>query len=307
MIQRIIGRTNIDKLEIEYFVSPSNLDLLYFFNSQETKITTNFSTKPVLGYRHCLDVFFGNTILLGKICWETDLIGRNGVYMQFENEILYNSDFKTYLTEINMFFRCFGGEFNKITKLEICYDIQLNLVRQFEKLTQTKQPSIVLYGKEKPCCFLLNNRTVKNTKETDYLGVWSKGSLINPFQTKTYYINGRFQQGKPRLQIKIYNKSKEVEKSRKTYTTDYFKETNKPVYRFEVAYRSPSVLIEEIKETFRENLGKQPKNYIELLTNKTLLFRLLEHTSERLFAVKIRVKNDYYKIDFLNLMLENMI
>ena len=306
MIQRIIGRTNIDKLEIEYYVAPSNLEFLYFFGSKQTKISTNLSNRPVPGYKHCLDVFFENSILIGKIYWETDFLGRNGVYMLFENEILYSTDFKTYLTEIDMFFRCFG-EFNKITKLEICYDIQSNLIKRFERLTQTKQPSIVLYGKKKPCCFLLNNRVIKHTKETDYLGVWSKGCLLNPFQTKTYYINGRFQQGKPRLQIKIYNKGKEVEKSRKTYITDYFKETNKPVYRFEVAYKSPSVLADEIKETFRENLGKQPKDYTELLTSKVLIFRLLEHTSERLFAVKIRVKNDYYKIDFLNLIFENMI
>lgn len=307
MIQRIIGRTNIDKLEIEYYVAPSNLEFLYFFSSKQTKISTNLSNKPVPVYRHCLDVFFENTILLGKIYWETDLLGRNGVYMLFENEILYSNNIKTYLSEIDMFFRCIGGVFNKITKLEICFDIQQNLIERFERLTQTKQPSIVLYGKKKPCRFLLNNKIIKNTKETDYLGVWSKGCLQNPFQTKTYYINGRFQQGKPRLQIKIYNKSKEIGKSRKTYITDYFKETNKPVYRFEVAYKSPSVLIEEIKETFKENLGKRPKDYIELLTSKDLLYRLLQHTSQRLFSVKIRVKNDYYKVDFLNLVTKNMI
>ena len=191
-------------------------------------------------------------------------------------------------------------------KMEIAKDYNLNLIEQYENLTQCKQSVVLFRGKKKECSFKFNGRKDKADKKNRNLGVYSDGVTKNPFLTKTYYIRGCYKEKnykKPQLEIKIYNKSDEVrEVSRdKIYILDYFNRSA-TVYRCEVAYNRSAI----IKETLQRVFGLVPF-YIHIVTDKEALERMFTDASQRLFCTNVKSNHKTYSYEFTELVDEDMI
>ena len=308
---RFESRINLDKLELEYNIPIDKLQSIQTDGFASDYIVASPTLKQVPHYKFTMDLYYDNhtanlfdssqprTIFVGQMYWETTTQFRHNVYVMLNNKVLYDSELKTYLTAVDSFVKQLGGHYNKIMKLEIAEDCNVNLIKRFESLTQKKQPSILHRGKVKQCNFMFNGKATKQHKDNEFLKILCSGSTENPYKTKTIYISGSYWKTHPQMELKIYNKSREVQRNgnAKDYILDYFLGNRNNVYRFEVAFKSPYLIKKSLESVF----NCQP-NYIDFLCSKSALQKLMSCASLKLFSARIKVNHEAFRYEFMELV-----
>lgn len=264
----------IDKLEISYSASEEwkahfedvgkdhteSRDQLVLKRNESTIYTNEYDVRCFID---------GHEQSIGLLYWGSPNQYRQRIYFSYCNKALYN-DFllasRFYIEE------ALGLTFERISKLDIAIDSNLNVVKRFYKYLRNADYDLILNGTKE-----------SNMDEyiTDIEGSYS-GSRKNPYKHKTFYVHNRDRT----LEIRGYNKSLEIaEKSGKEYI-----ERNAGfggLYRLEVACKNHKQIMKTLHDLgiiYEEDL------YAKLQLEEFLLL-LFENFSRRLIRFTYKRKS----------------
>ncbi len=276
-----------EKLHSDDFAEELNSLLPYKFGNTELKEVSLKQIKT--HYKYNFYVYVSN-ILIGILQFETHGNSRNYGYLTLNNETLYNGDWRLYKQAINDL----ELEINHISKLDLAYDSTINPTKKYLQIIKDIENEIIINGVK------INNRNV--LLQTPYF--ISYGTLNEPLK----YPQIHFATQDKSTTIKVYNKSEEVENSKKSYIKETFKsiknEENKPIYRCEVSLNTHSInrIIEEVvkendldceEEGLSILLERLESNDYLLQLHKTSMMRLIRYSHK---GKKRKTLLSYYNI-----------
>ena len=311
--QAIKHRFNIDRLQIGFWLPTSQL------NGIEYGFATNCikARKPLKGYgeRKVLNLYyiFNDTVLfgdngvyIGQLFWYGDEVGDCRVYVTYANEVLYDSRLSEYMKAVHNAVVERGGRFSHISRLDIAYDTNLNLMQRFERLTQRREPAVLLKGKPKECKFKINGRVVRRVWDTTP----NFYAYPNRYDTnKTVYVKGCYTKGKEQMFLRIYNKTKEVcdNGNKKAYVLAWFGNQRNHIYRLEVSFKKTNVIKATIEKALGCNAYPTNNNYIGFIVNAYNLQVLFEEASRRIFSTTVTVNRTAVGYGFTELVERDMV
>lgn len=221
---------NIDKLSLMYEI-PSGfmegvsmetrrLDFMTSFDPHfvlDEQYSTRKRTTPFyrVSYRSEEGMFF-----IGQ--FRNDTVG--SITLDVDNEFLYSG----HLDVLYQFERVYGLTFTHVRLFDVCCDSNLNLPRKLNETLQSKEYDVCRRGSRKTL-------TDKNNQELGIKISKNIKTLTHKERSPvTYYFYLRPSKCRKDITLRCYDKSSEIEKSKKEYILDSLGFTG-PVYRLEVS------------------------------------------------------------------------
>lgn len=282
---------SIDKLKICYTTSKENYEFLSDFKNEfepirEIKLkslgmlkNSHFHTNLIQvleqtsdsGELHWIDfgyMHFGSTIMKDN---EESKNFKYYVWIEVFNKNFYTpipfcGSSKTIVTYLPIISDSLRLTVNNITRLEIALDSTINMSAAIKKAIRNK--SLIS---------IVNNTARYDRKkvvdEIKYIGV---GNLDRITSTTLYLKNSKD------LELKIYDKSKELKKKDKTYISEFYG-IDKKIYRSEITVRKDE--INEYLKIKKYRLDIDELCY-RMLFDDNILFDMFDYFSKRLIRFK---------------------
>lgn len=200
------------------------------------------------------------------------------VWVYINNECLYTNLYKNVNIIIYMDYIAdvLNIELNNVTSMDISLDSNINYAKRLKKAVFNDDLDIILNGK-------LKNNKEETLNEILYLHTANRKRYTN----LTVYIK---QQSKDGFKLCLYDKSRELEKSKKYYISKWY-QIDKNNFRSEIRLKA-----EHIKKYLLAI--KCPLNMILLkLNEQEFLFNMFTHFANRLIRFRDSRKNLYSFID----------
>ncbi len=235
---------NIDRLEVTY---KWNTSMAEKFSQQLTTVERGQFTlikQATTSYQFNYLVMYGETII-GTFFFKTYNPNRPYYYLSVDNQLLYGD-----LTILHEFEKDMELKFYRISKLDICLDSSVNLVKKFYRLLKDVNVGLVI-----------NNKVVKDrTQVISAIIHYSKGSLKNFRKVPSFSIQGND------YEMKGYDKANEIAStSHKEYIRDATG-LGKHIYRMEVSFQNFKTLNSHLR-----TIGMKTDDIYDNLANKELL------------------------------------
>lgn len=269
-MKKVNFNLSLDKLEITYRAEKQVRDALASINETGVFDEIRLLRIESNSYKH-------NFVLLAKdfkegrgaferkigyLYFETHNPNRPHIYISFDNEALYDE----YLLASRFYVEeALGLDFFRVSKIDIALDTNINLVRRFYALCRDENYSLTIFNKR---CKGMN----EIVKELLSL---STGPRKNPFKNRSFVIG---EEGKP-LSLRCYNKTLELEKSRKDYIPVI--SGKQPMYRLEVSlgnHKNIAKTLELLGVVYEDEVYSK-------LQSEDFLFELFRVTLDRIIRV----------------------
>lgn len=259
---------HIDKLEQPFVYDEEVIDnILRNENSGLVRISSNIVLIRSMiepNFKHCFKVNLeteAETITLGYLYWGSNNKWLNSIYFKVFNKRLYdNSNVK-----INDIGETLGLKVNRLPNIDIAMDFNFNVIDRIYELFRKKNIETIIL-----------NRVIEKDEYVDELLNLGKGTLINPYKFKGFYIKGK---DSHRLELNAYDKSLEIEKSSHK---EYIKETEgyAHIYRLEVR-----VVGNQLYKTLK-SLGISCNDFLTSIYEPAMLIKVWEKIFDRLLRFR---------------------
>lgn len=224
-------------------------------------------------YAHCFQVLRYNdmeAITLGYIYWGSNNKMLGYIYFKVYNKRLYDSQ-----VNIEDIGRTLGLEISKLPNIDIAVDFNFNVIDVIYQLFKKTNLQVII----------LNKVRDKEDYIQEMLNL-GKGSLINPYIHKGFYIKG---QDSHRLELNAYNKGLEIDTvSHKEYIRDI--EGMRDIYRLEIRVNA-----NQLEKTLRA-LNMDAWTFLENMYDSSLQLKVWEHIFDRILRFRIEGKRECEKI-----------
>lgn len=266
----------------------------YSFDTNTDAIICNKKDDAIDGIRFSVnvhDVDF-NLIEIGELYVSNTNKYKFMAFFQFSNYALYHvfgyKDNQPYngLHYLPMIEKQFNLKFKSITKLELAFDTNINIISRVRKyIRDVDNFDMVINGK-------------KVRYDSDILplyGEYFERSRTSLSANPTLY----FHQKDDSYSLRIYDKSREIAKSKKTYISD-----SKHLYRCELTIRNED--IKEFCKSLIENIVlsrySDYSNVLDFIEDEEFQFMLFwKYTKRMLYFVDKKTKVRHYLTDILSL------
>lgn len=232
-------------------------------------------------FQHCFIVSIITNILttIGYLYWGSHNITRQDIYFKVYNERLYDTE----RIDLETIGNTLGLTIKNVPNVDIALDFDFNVVEMIYDLWQDNDFDAIILDKAR-----------NKTEYVPELLNEGKGSLINPYEYKGFYIKSKDKAHK--LELCAYDKGLEIdtEKPYKRYIRDCEGLGDK-IYRLEVRATRKTL------ETTLKALNIDTRYFItEVLNNPDELFKVWEHLFDRL--VRFRKHNARKSERFIDLL-----
>lgn len=267
---------NIDKLSLIYEIPTGfmervsmetrRLDFMTSFDPHfvlDEQYSTRKRTTPFyrVSYRSDEGMFF-----IGQ--FRNDTVG--SITLDVDNEFLYSG----HLDVLYQFERVYGLTFTHIRLFDVCCDSNQNLPRKLNEILRSKEYEVCRRGSGKRLTNKNNQKLGKKTSEN----IKILSTIERP--PVTYYFYLRPSKCYKTIVLRCYNKSEEIENSKKEYILDSLGFTGS-VYRLEV-----STFCYELTLQSKNKTGWSHQYIYEHLTDKDFLKGFFIKYINRFFTLK---------------------
>lgn len=231
-------------------------------------------------FQHCFIVSIITNILttIGYLYWGSHNITRQDIYFKVYNNRLYDSE----RIDLEKIGNALGLTIKSVPNIDIALDFDFNVIETIYDLWQDNDFDAIILDKAR-----------NKTEYVPELLNEGKGSLINPYEYKGFYIKSKDKAHK--LELCAYDKGLEIDTKspHKRYIFDC--EGFDKIYRLEVRATRKTL------ETTLKALNIDTRYFItEVLNNPDELFKVWEHLFDRL--VRFRKHNARKSERFVDLL-----
>ncbi|MDE7437114.1 MAG: hypothetical protein K2M93_01385, partial [Muribaculaceae bacterium] len=273
-----LHKVNIDKLEQSFVYDE---EVIKDITSKENNGIIRISENVVLvqstierNFKFCYKVNLETeeeTITLGYLYWGSNNKWLNCIYFKVFNKRLYDNT----NVKVNEIGDLLGLKIKRSPNIEIAVDFNFNVVDKIYELFKRENLEVIIL-----------NRLIKKDEYVPELLNNGKGTLINPYKFKGFYIRGR---DKHRLELNAYDKTMEIkESSHKEYIMEA--EGFEHIYRLEVRVNGV-----QLYKTLKA-LGISRVEFISRIYEPEVQFKVWENIFDRLLRFRTSGKRECERI-----------